>query len=102
MAVLTQDALDGLKDYVKRTISYAKYKVNGVYYTTPISRVLMLSNNRVSVEIIINQPASGTITVTEISLYDTENQVWLSKAENIRKTASEAALYTFIFTIAEG
>jgi hypothetical protein len=45
----------------------------------------------------------GDINVTEVQLYDTNNNLWLSKPESlVRKDVQEGILYRFTFIIQEG
>lgn len=102
MALLTAAAIEGYKEYTRRTIAYAQYKVGGVYYKANIASVSVQSDGRLAVDIIIDHTVPGNITVTEIQLYDTNKVLWLSKPENIsRKDAQEGILYRFTFTIEE-
>ena len=64
MALLTSAAIQGYRDYTKRRIAYAKYKVGSTYCKVPLS--------------------SGSGEVPEVQLYDTDNQLWLSKAERLK------------------
>lgn len=103
MALLTAAAIEGYKNYTKKTIAYAKYKAGGTYYKANISSVSVLSDGRLAVDFLIDHTVPGDITVTEVQLYDTNNVLWLSKPESIlRKDVQEGILYRFTFTIQEG
>ncbi len=103
MALLTAAAIEGYKNYTKKTIAYAKYKAGGTYYKANISSVSVLSDSRLAVDFLIDHTVPGDITVTEVQLYDTNNVLWLSKPESIlRKDVQEGILYRFTFTIQEG
>ena len=103
MALLTATAIEGYKDYTKKTIAYAQYKAGGNYYKANISSVSVLPDGRLAVDFLIDHTVPGDITVTEVQLYNTNNKLWLSKPENIlRKDVQEGILYRFTFTIQEG
>lgn len=103
MALLTSDAINGYKDYTKKTIAYARYKANGTYYNANITNVSVLPDGRLAVDFLIDHTVPGDINVTEVQLYDTNQKLWLSKPENlIRKDVQEGILYRFTFTIQEG
>ena len=103
MGLLTPAAIEGYKEYTKRTIAYAKYKAGGTYYKANISSVSVLPDGRLAVDFLIDHTVPGDINVTEVQLYDTRHALWLSKPESIlRKDLQEGILYRFTFTIQEG
>ncbi len=103
MALLTTAAIEGYKEYTKRTIAYAKYKVNGTYYKANISSVTVLADGRLAVDFLIDHTVPGDINVTEVQLFDTNQNLWLSKPESLtRRDVQEGILYRFTFTIQEG
>jgi hypothetical protein len=101
MALLTNTAIGGYRDYTRRKIAYAKYKIDSTYYKSLIESVEVTSSGMVEVEFKI-ELASGSGTVTEVQLYDTDNQLWFSKAENLKMdSVSEAFLYIVKLKISE-
>jgi len=103
MGLLTAAAIEGYKEYTKKTIAYAKYKAGGTYYKANISSVSVLPDGRLAVDFLIDHTVPGDITVTEVQLYDTNNNLWLSKPESlVRKDVQEGILYRFTFIIQEG
>ena len=59
-------------------------------------------DGRVAITFLIDHTISGTITVTEVQLYDHSGRLWASKVESItRKAAQEGILYRFAITITE-
>ena len=79
MALLTSAAIQGYRDYTKRRIAYAKYKVGSTYYKVPIESVTTTSDGMLEIAFKI-ELSSGSGEVSEVQLYDTDNQLWLSKA----------------------
>lgn len=103
MGLLTPEAMEGYKEYTKKTIAYAQYKAGGTYYKTSISSVSALPDGRLAVDFLIDHTVPGNINVTEVQLYNTNNKLWLSKPESIlRKDVQEGILYRFTFKIIEG
>jgi hypothetical protein len=103
MGLLTAEAIEGYKEYTKRTIAYARYRAGGTYYRANISSVSVLPDGRLAVDFLIDHTVPGDINVTEMQLFNTNNKLWLSKPENIlRKDVQEGILYRFTFTIQEG
>ena len=102
MGLLTQAALEGYKEYTKRTIAYGRYKVGNTYYEAPVE-VDILPDGRIVADILVDHTLSGNITVKEFQLFDTRGQLFCSKAESIlRRDSQEGILYRFAFTITEG
>lgn len=100
--MLTAGAINGFKDYVKRTVAYARYKVGSTYYKTNLTKVYTDSKGKVAIEFQAGNEVSGNITVTEVQLYDTSGNLWLTKAENLqRKSTQEAIWYRFTIDIQE-
>ncbi|MCD8011660.1 MAG: hypothetical protein LUG99_00510 [Lachnospiraceae bacterium] len=101
--MLTTNALTGLKNYIKRTVSYARYKVGSTYYQTSIEDIYIDdSSGKVIIEFTIDHTLSGTITVTEVQLWDTSGELWLSKSEAItRKDSQSGIFYRFTIDITE-
>lgn len=100
--MLTAAAINGFREHVKRTLAYAKYKVGGTYYRADISRVYVRSDGKVAIEFSVDHTLPGTITVTEVQLYNNDNVLWLTVSENItRKARQEAIFYRFTIEIKE-
>lgn len=103
MGYLTAEAIEGYKDYTKKTIAYAQYKVGSTYYKTNITSVSIQPDGKLAVDFLIDHTVPGDINITEVQLYNTDSKLWLSKPENIlRKDVQEGILYRFTFTIQEG
>ena len=100
--MLTNTALNSIKDHMKNRVRYAKYKVGGSYYQTDIQEAQVLPDGRVAIDVLIDHTLPGNITVTEVQLYDHNGQLWAKKAESIsRADVQEGILYRFAFTITE-
>ena len=100
--MLTSTALASMRNYLKNSIAFAKYKVGNTYYRAEIENAEILADGRIAVTFVIDHTVAGNITVTEVQLYDHSGALWASKAESItRKDAQEGILYRFRFTIIE-
>ena len=100
--MLSNVALTALKNCIKDNVAYAKYKVGSTYYQTDIRSAYIMDDGRVAITFLVDGTFSGTITVTEVQLYNHNGELWASKAENItRKALQEGILYRFAFTVTE-
>lgn len=103
MAMLTEKALRGYREYTKRTIAYARYKIGSTYYKTLIQDIKIQADGKLAVRFMIEPKINSKVTITEVQLFDTDNNLWLSKAENLEKeSAQEGFYYLFKITIKEG
>ena len=101
MAMLTSAALTGYRNYTKRVVSYAKYKIGSTYYESKIESVKTLPSGIVEISFMI-ELESGSGTVSEVQLYNTDNELWLSKAESLKLSGvSEGFLYVVRLDIKE-
>lgn len=101
MALLTSAAIKGYRDYTMRRIAYAKFKVGSTEYKTNIESVKVTDSGTVEIAFKI-ELASGSGKVSQISLYDTDNQLWLSKTENLQMdSVAEGFYYVVQLDIAE-
>ena len=102
MPILKDSAMEGYKAYTDKTIAYARYKIGGSYYKVNISRRERLKDGRVAVYFPIDAQSGKDVTITEVQLYNTNNDLWASKAENIIiRGVQEGVLYRFTFDFKE-
>lgn len=100
--MLTDAAIRGFKEHTRADIDRARYKVGSTYHDAKIQSKEYLADGRLAVKILIEPPESGTAKVTEIQLYDTGNNLWLVKPENvIREDVTAGILYRFTFDFKE-
>ena len=94
MGMLTETALKGYKEYTKAELAYAKYRIGNSYYRAEIISREYLADGRLAVKIMIDHPAPGNLTISEI--------LWLKKPENImREDVTAGILYRFTFDFHE-
>jgi hypothetical protein len=104
MGLLQPTAIQGYKEYTRVTIAYARYKVGGTYYRVPDANLTKsyLPDGRLAVSLLIDHTVPGNITIKEIQLFDTNNNLWLVKPENImREDVTAGVLYRFTFDFTE-
>lgn len=100
--MLTESAMEGFKSFIERNIAYARYKIGGTYYKATIHRKERLTDGKVAVYFSIIPQEQSDVTITEVQLFDTNNDLWASKAENIEiKSVQEGILYRFAFDFTE-
>ena len=73
MALLTSAAIQGYRDYTKRRIAYAKYKVASTYYKVPIESVTTTSDGILEIAFKI-ELSSGSGEVIQITSYGSLRQ----------------------------
>lgn len=93
MKLLTSEAIQGYRDYTKRTIAYAKYKIGSVYHKAKIESVDVTEGGLVEISFKIETAITGAATVTEIQLYDTNNNLWFSKQESLKMDSVAEGFY---------
>ena len=94
-------ALTDIRNYIKRRVHYAKYKVGSTYYTAPISDIEVLSGGIVRAQLSI--VPGGTVTVTWVGLYNSAGELWAHQDVSIIiSTGQTGILYWFDFTVKEG
>ena len=100
--MLTEKAMEGFKTFIERNIAYARYRIGGTYHKVAIHRKERLADGKVAVYFSIIPQSSSDVTITEVQLFDTNNDLWASKTENIViKSVQEGVLYRFAFDIKE-
>ena len=83
--MLTNDALNSLRNHLKTNIAYARYKVGSTYYEAPIQTAEILADGRIAITFVIDHTVAGNITVTEVQLFNHNGVLWASKAESITR-----------------
>lgn len=102
MPILEAVAMEGYKTYTDKTIAYARYKIGNSYFKVNISRRERLKDGRLAVFFPIEAQGGNDVTITEVQLFNTNNELWASKAENIViRGVQEGVLYRFTFEFRE-
>lgn len=102
MKILQENAIEDYKGHTELTIAYARYKIGEQYYRVAIHRRERLKDGRIAVYFSIVPQAGKDVTITEVQLFDREEKLWASKAENIIiRGVQEGVLYRFTFDFKE-
>jgi hypothetical protein len=98
--MLTEAAFVDLREFIKRQIAYAEFRIDTTYYRAEISETEITSTGVVRVKIPITHPTPATIN--QVRLYSRQNQVWASKDINVTTNALQTHyLQWFDFNITE-
>lgn len=82
-------------------ISYATYVSDGKTFKVKLTRnEVDLDNNRIVIDFNINDEISSDASITRISWYDDNGDLWDSSEENIvRESYVDGILYRYILTL---
>ena len=95
MKILTNAAIQAYREFTKRRVAYAQYKAGGVWRKVTKLDIDITRSGTVEIAFQIDAAVAGKTTITEIQLYDTENQLWASKQESLSMT-SVAEGFTYV------
>ena len=99
--MLTTAALNSIRDHMKTHIDHFEYTVVNNTYTASIEDSKVTSG-KVVISARLDEPASGSITISSVRLYGIDGELWVQKAENIRREATaQGVYYQFTFVITE-
>lgn len=99
--MLDAAGLADFRNYTKRRIAYARYRVGSTWYKTNLSSVTVLSTGVVRAQLSINSGGS-TITVNRVELYNSEGALWAHQDCSITIGQGQTGiLYWFDFDIKE-
>ena len=102
MGILTTEALTGYKAATLRKIARARYRIGTTWFEPTIHRREWLPDGRVAIYFSIVPNISGSVTIAEVQLFDTNNDLWASKVENITISGTQqGVLYRFAFEFRE-
>ena len=100
--LLQPKAITGIKEYVKGTIDYAKYKIGSTYYEVQIHRKEYLEDGRLAAYFAITPQSQTDVIIKEVQIYDVNKDLWLKKSEDIKiRSVQEGVLYRFTFDVRE-
>ena len=97
---LTEEALDDLKEYIKRCVSHAEYRSNDTWTKKPIYKVETLVDGRVAIFLLFDHDDPDEIT--GIRLYHKNGFLWASGDESLNKVEfEEGILYRYTLKIVQ-
>lgn len=79
----TAKAYKGLVAHVHKEINTVKYKIGSAYYEATVNNIEEQENSLV-IWLQMNPEVASEVTVSEIAIYDTSNEVFYKKTENIK------------------
>ena len=79
---LTANAIVGVVGHLNQTVLLVNYKVGASYYWAHINKI---NKNAASIDIYITCPnvTTGDMTITELNIYNTQNQLWYTETVDI-------------------
>lgn len=102
MGILTAEAIKGYKTDTLRKIARARYRIGSTWYEPVIHRREWMGDGRVAIYFSITPGIGGNVTIAEVQLFDTNNNLWASKVESITISGvQEGVLYRFAFDFKE-
>jgi hypothetical protein len=91
-----------IRNYIKRRIAYAKYRIGTTSTRAPVIDVEILTDGTVRVQLDIAF-SQKPVTVNRVELYNTEQELWAHQDCNIRIEETQTGfLYWFDFSVKEG
>lgn len=98
--MLDPAAYTDLRGYIKRRISYTKYRVGTTYYTGSLNDIEIRPDG--TVRALISIIPSGTVTINRVELYNSDGNLWAHQDVSITiSTGQTGVLYWFDFTVTE-
>lgn len=99
--MLNPAAFKDLREFIKRRIVSAQYRVGSTHYPTTINDVSILPNG--TVRALLSIIPNGTVTINRVELFNSEGERWVHQDVNITiATGQTGVLYWFDFAIIEG
>ena len=93
-------ALKDLREFIKRRIVRARYRIGSTYYPTTLTDVAVLPNGTVRAQLSII-PNTGA-TINRVELYSSDGSLWAWQDVSITVAAGQTGiLYWFDFNITE-
>jgi len=90
-----------LRNFIKRRINYARYRVGSTWYKTTLSQLEILPGGTVRAQLNVNSGGSS-ITVNRVELYNNDQELWAHQVCNITLTPGQTGiLFWFDFTFRE-
>lgn len=100
--MLNTPAFVDLRNYIKRRVAYARYRVGSTYYKCDFQDVSILSDGTVRVSLVINNN-NQAITINRVELWSTNDELWAYETVSVSIQAVQTGvLYWFDFTVTEG
>lgn len=99
--LLTTSAVNGIKAYIQRTVSYARYRIGSTYYKVPLTDVTIDASGIIRISFMI-QPESPSAVVNQVQVFDTAGALWFEKTVSLNmESVAEGFYYLVKLSITE-
>ena len=90
-----------MRNYIKRRLSYARYRIGTTFYIAQISDIGILPNGTVRAQIVIGTDTTP-VTINRVELYNSDSQLWAHQDCSITISDYQSnIMYWFDFTVEE-
>ena len=97
---LTVEALDDLKEYMKKSISHAEYRSGSTWTKIPIYKVETLTDGRIAIFVLFDHDAPDQIN--GIRFYHRNGFMWAGGNESLNKAEfEEGVLYRYTLKLVQ-
>ena len=98
--MLTAAAFTDLREFIKRQVIYAEFRIDDSYYLADISETEITAEGIVRIKIPITQPTP--VTINQVRLISRLGEIWASKDISVTTNALQTHyLQWFDFNITE-
>ena len=98
--MLTAAAFTDLREFIKRQVIYAEFRIDDSYYRADISETEITAEGIVRIKIPITQPTP--VTINQVRLISRLGEIWASKDISVMTNALQTHyLQWFDFNITE-
>lgn len=97
---LTDEAIDDVKEYLKKVVAYAEYRSGNTWTKIPIDHVETLSDGRIAIYVMFDHNAPDSIT--GIRFYHRGGFLWAGGNESLNKEEfDEGVMYRYTIRIVQ-
>ena len=97
---LTAEALEDIKEYIKKVVAYAEYRSGETWSKIPIEKVETLPDGRVAIYVMFDHEAPDEIN--GIRFYHRDGFMWAGGNENLNKAEfDEGIQYRYTLKIVQ-
>lgn len=99
--MLDPAAFTDLRNFIKKRIAGAQYRVGSTFYAATLNDITILENG--TVRALLSIAPGGTVTINRVELFNSDGNLWAHQDVSITiSTGQTGVLYWFDFTITEG
>ncbi len=98
---LDNAAFTDLRQYIKRRLSYVRYRVGSTYYNADITDAQILPSGDVRIQ--ASLVPNGAVQINRVEVYNNNGDLWAHQDTDINISQGQTGvLYWFDFTVKEG